>query len=122
MFADRKDAARQLAEVLSTNKHVKGTNSAKLIVLSIPRGGVVIGAEIAAALGCAHDVLVAKKIGFPGHKELAIGAVAEDGFAILDERIDDDWLSSEDIEIATEEAQMQVDAYIHARKRRSHLR
>jgi len=56
-------------------------------VLAVPRGGVVVGYEIAKALGIPLDIIVTKKIGAPDNPELAIGAVAEDGTFILDEDI-----------------------------------
>ena len=77
-FLNRVDAGRQLASAL---KFV-GKNG---IVLAIPRGGVVVGFEVAKALGIPLDVIIARKIGAPGNPELAIGAVAEDGTAILDD-------------------------------------
>lgn len=54
------------------------------IVLAIPRGGVVVGFEIARALGLSLDVIVPRKIGAPYNPELAIGAITEDGTIILD--------------------------------------
>lgn len=78
-FNDRIDAGKRLAAAL------KDFSSKKGIVLAIPRGGVVIGHEIANALSLALDVIIPRKIGAPGNPELAIGAVAEDGTAILDQ-------------------------------------
>lgn len=72
-FADRSQAARALAAEL-TRYRDKDT-----LVLGIPRGGVVIAAGIAGALGCEFDIVLARKIGAPGNPELAIGAVGEDG-------------------------------------------
>jgi predicted phosphoribosyltransferase len=83
LFLDRDDAGRQLAAKLKKEPWVKATPCGSLLVLSIPRGGAVVGAAVARALGCAHDIIAAKKIGCPGHEELAIGAVAEDGTMIL---------------------------------------
>jgi putative phosphoribosyl transferase len=81
MWADRVTAGRELAAAL---KRYEGKAEA---VLGIPRGGVVIAYEIAAALGLRMDIVIAKKIGAPGNPELAIGAVAEDGTARIDQRI-----------------------------------
>ncbi|HLN89634.1 MAG TPA: phosphoribosyltransferase [Candidatus Binatia bacterium] len=78
-FNDRIDAGKRLAAALKDFSGKKG------IVLAIPRGGVVIGHEIANALILPLDVIIPRKIGAPGNPELAIGAVAEDGTAILDE-------------------------------------
>jgi putative phosphoribosyl transferase len=56
-------------------------------VLGIPRGGVVIAAEIADCLAAELDIVLSRKIGAPGNPELAIGAVSEDGRLFLDERL-----------------------------------
>ena len=57
------------------------------IVLAIPRGGVVVGYEIAKALNLPLDVIIPRKIGAPDNPELAIGAMTEDGTIILDENL-----------------------------------
>jgi predicted phosphoribosyltransferase len=77
-FTDRVDAGKRLASALSDFSGKKG------IVLAIPRGGVVVGYVIAKALNLPLDVIIPRKIGAPDNPELAIGAVAEDGTAILD--------------------------------------
>jgi putative phosphoribosyl transferase len=76
-FADRRDAGRRLAPLLSD---LAGED---VVVLGLPRGGVPVAAEIATALGAALDVLVVGKIGVPGHEELALAAVADDGRVAL---------------------------------------
>jgi predicted phosphoribosyltransferase len=76
-FADRRDAGRRLAPLLSD---LAGEGA---VVLGLPRGGVPVAAEIAAALGASLDVLVVGKIGVPGHEELALAAVADDGRVAL---------------------------------------
>lgn len=83
MFMDRDEAGEQLAARLLAEPLVKETSKDKLLVLSIPRGGVVVGAAIARVLGCPHDIVAVKKIGFPGRAELAIGAMAEDGTLVF---------------------------------------
>jgi putative phosphoribosyl transferase len=80
-FADRVDAGKRLASALAD---LKGKNA---IVLSIPRGGVVVGFEICKELGFQLDIIVPRKIGAPNNPELAIGAVTEDGTTILNERL-----------------------------------
>jgi putative phosphoribosyl transferase len=75
-FADRRAAGRALAERLG-EKPAEGT-----VVLGLPRGGVVVAAEVAAALGAPLDVLVVRKIGLPWQPELAMGAVAAVGDAV----------------------------------------
>jgi predicted phosphoribosyltransferase len=80
-FNDRFDAGKRLASAL---KDFSGKNG---IVLAIPRGGVVVGYMIAKALNLPLDVIIPRKIGAPDNPELAIGAVAEDGTAILDQNL-----------------------------------
>ncbi len=80
-FSDRIDAGKRLAEALADFKSKNGA------VLAIPRGGVVIGYEIASALNLPLDVIVPHKLGAPDNPELAIGAIAEDGSTVLDENL-----------------------------------
>jgi putative phosphoribosyl transferase len=77
-FNDRVDAGKRLASELAD---FKGKDA---LVLAIPRGGVVVGYEIAKALSLQLDVIIPRKIGAPDNPELAIGAVTEDGTTILD--------------------------------------
>ena len=81
LFANRVEAAKRLASALAdfVNKDA--------IVLAIPRGGVVVGFEIARSLGLPLDVIVPRKIGAPDNPELAIGAMTEDGTIILDDEL-----------------------------------
>ena len=78
MFADRVDAGTKLAQELV------GTVAVPAVVLGIARGGVIVGAEIARALGAPLDVVICRKLGAPGNPELGIGAVAP-GVRVLDE-------------------------------------
>lgn len=80
IFEDRVDAGRRLAEKLA---RYRGSNA---IVLAIPRGGVVVGFEVAAALECPLDIVVPRKIGSPSQPELAIGAVTSDA-VMLDDKL-----------------------------------
>lgn len=80
-FNDRTDAGRQLAEALA------GTVHDDVVVLALPRGGVPVAVEVATALHAPLDVIGVRKIGAPGHPELGVGAVAEGGGLVLDERI-----------------------------------
>ncbi|MBV9411734.1 MAG: phosphoribosyltransferase, partial [Acidimicrobiia bacterium] len=82
-FADRVEAGHRLGEAL-VERAVGGEGS---VVLGIPRGGVVIGAEVARVLGLPLDVALAHKVGAPGNPELAIGAVGPDGTAVIDEAL-----------------------------------
>lgn len=79
MFRDRADAGEQLAEL------VDGHDVDADIVLAIPRGGLPLGRAVADRLGVPLDVVVARKLGAPGNPELAIGAVASDGSAWLND-------------------------------------
>lgn len=81
MFADRRDAARELARWLARYK-----DAADAVVLAIPRGGVVIGAVLAEELGLPLDVVLTKKIGHPDNPEYAIGVVSLSG-EIVDEAV-----------------------------------
>lgn len=81
MFRDRVDAGRQLAGALSAF-----ARDPSAIVLGVPRGGVVVAAEVARALGLPLDVVVASKVGAPGNPEFAVGAVAPDGVVSVNER------------------------------------
>ncbi len=78
-FQDREEAGKMLALKLTEYSN-KDT-----IVLAIPRGGVVIGYQVAHELKAPLDIIVPRKIGAPDNSELAIGAVAEDGSLSLDE-------------------------------------
>jgi putative phosphoribosyl transferase len=82
LFQDRREAGKALAARLAS---FKGRPS--LIVLGIPRGGVVVGHEIAKALGAPLDVYITRKIGAPHNPELAIGAVASDGTLRIDHQL-----------------------------------
>ena len=80
VFADRRDAGRRLASALAANE--AATTG---MVCGIPRGGVVVAAAVAEELGRPLRAVVARKVGAPGHAELAVGAVGPDGIAVLDE-------------------------------------
>ncbi|MBP6964976.1 MAG: phosphoribosyltransferase [Armatimonadetes bacterium] len=79
IFDNRVDAGRRLAGRL------RDYDAPDAIVLAIPRGGVVVGYEVAAALGAPLDVIIPRKIGAPGQSELAVGAVAGENIVVLDE-------------------------------------
>src|SRR5208282_5526204 len=76
---DRSEAGRLLAERLSAYRE-----SPEVVVLALPRGGVPVGFEIARALGAPLDVFIVRKLGVPGHPELAMGAIATGGMRFLD--------------------------------------
>ena len=81
-FRDRKEAGILLAKYLEHYKGAPGT-----IILGLPRGGVVTGAEVARVLGLPLDVLVVRKLGTPGHEELAMGAIVRGGVRVLNEDV-----------------------------------
>ena len=81
-FVDRVDAGRQLAAKL-----VDLRDAPDVLVLGIPRGGVVVAYEIALALHAPLDVALSRKLGAPHNEELAIGALAENGSRVLDDEL-----------------------------------
>jgi len=80
-FASREDAGKRLVQLLQYQQ-VRPD-----LVLGLPRGGVVVAAQVAHTLGVPLDVLIVRKIGHPLHREFAVGALAECGIVILDEAI-----------------------------------
>ena len=76
VFADRTEAGRRLASAL------EGHLGPGALVLGVPRGGVVVAAEVARALTLELDAVIVRKIGAPGQPEYAIGAIDEDGRVI----------------------------------------
>lgn len=94
VFKNRQEAGEKLAEALAQYKNAKD-----VIILALPRGGVVVGAEVAQALGLPLDIVVPRKIGAPGNEEYAIGAITETGEKVFNEdelrNIDKEWLARE---------------------------
>lgn len=82
LFDDRRDAGRRLAAKL---EHYAGRPH--VIVLALPRGGVPVGFEVATAIDVPLDVFLVRKLGFPGHEEYAMGAIASGGIRVLDEAL-----------------------------------
>lgn len=82
-FSDRTEAGRRLAERLD---HLRGQD---LVVLGLPRGGVPVAFEVAKALGAPLDVIVVRKLGLPFQPELAMGAIGEGGFRVLNQAVID---------------------------------
>jgi len=81
-FKDRAEAGRTLASLLAPY-----ANRSDVIVLALPRGGVPVAREIAAALHAPLDVFLVRKLGVPGHEELAMGAIATGGVRILNQEV-----------------------------------
>src|SRR5215471_4539126 len=77
-FLDRADAGRQLVGPLTAY-----AGRSDVVVLALPRGGVPVAYEVARALRAPLDVFLVRKLGVPGHPELAMGAIAEGGIEVL---------------------------------------
>jgi putative phosphoribosyl transferase len=81
-YRDRSEAGIILAE------HLKDyANKSNVIVLALPRGGVPVAFEIATALSIPLDIIIVRKLGVPGHKELAMGAIASGGTVVFNESL-----------------------------------
>jgi putative phosphoribosyl transferase len=89
-FRDRTEAGKQLASKLSAY-----ANRSDVLVLGLPRGGVPVAAEVSKALHAPLDVCLVRKLGVPGHKELAMGAIASGGVRVLNYDVLD-WLGISD--------------------------
>src|SRR3954470_24699999 len=100
-FADRRQAGQVLARQLGAY-----AGRADVLVLGLPRGGVVVAFEVARALGAPLDVFTVRKLGVPGQEELAMGAIAPGGVMVLNRdvldrlRIDDELVQ----QVAADEA------------------
>jgi putative phosphoribosyl transferase len=81
-FRDRAEAGRVLAGALASY-----AGRTDLIVLALPRGGVPVAFEVARALGAPLDVFLVRKLGLPGHEELAMGAIASGGIRLINEDV-----------------------------------
>lgn len=81
-FADRLAAGRRLATALAAYR-----GQGDVVVLGLPRGGVPVAYEVARALGAPLDVFLVRKLGVPGHEELAMGAIASGGVRVLNEDV-----------------------------------
>ena len=87
-FKNRQEAGRLLGERLRT--HVLDVDTmSDIIVLGLPRGGVPVAFEVAQALGAPLDVLLVRKLGLPGHEELAMGAITGNGEMLLQAEVVD---------------------------------
>jgi predicted phosphoribosyltransferase len=82
MFEDRTEAGRVLADKLAAY-----TGRADVVVLALPRGGVPVGFEVARSLGVPLDVCSVRKLGVPGHEELAMGAIAGHGTRVVNQAV-----------------------------------
>jgi putative phosphoribosyl transferase len=81
-FRNREEAGQRLARELN-----RYSGREDVIVLALPRGGVPVGWEVARALGAPMDIFLVRKLGVPGHEELAMGAIASGGVRVLNEQV-----------------------------------
>src|SRR5438045_5746623 len=82
LYRDRFDAGKRLAGLLGAYAHRQD-----VLVLALPRGGVPVGSEVAKALNAPLDVYLVRKLGVPGHEELAMGAIATGGVIVLNQDV-----------------------------------
>jgi len=112
IFKDRTDAGKQLAASLLSYK------SQDVVVYALPRGGVVVGAEIATALDAPLDLIIVRKVGHPSSPEYAIAAVGEDGHSVVNskevESVDKHWFE-ERVRIEQQEARRRRELYTRGR-------
>jgi putative phosphoribosyl transferase len=81
-FLDRRDAGRKLAAKLGHYAH-----RTDVLVIGLPRGGVPVAYEVAEALGAPLDILLVRKLGVPGERELAMGAIASGGVQLVNHKV-----------------------------------
>lgn len=112
-FKDRCDAGQQLAKLLSP------LGRRDIVVYALPRGGVIVAAEIIKVLGCTFDLVITRKIRHPFSPEYAIGAIAEDGHSVFNEDaiedVDKEYLKSE-ISVQRKEARRRRKIYLSGKK------
>ncbi len=82
MFRNRTEAGKRLAQPLIGRRF-----AADVVVLGLPRGGVPVAAQVATALHAPLDVFIVRKLGVPGHEELAMGAIASGGVRVLNREV-----------------------------------
>ena len=105
-YRDRREAGEALAELVDAHL---GPNPGPVTVLGLARGGVPVGAPIAERIGAELDVLTVRKIGTPGHRELAMGAVASGGLMVVNEDLVSRLgLTSRDVESQAEIARREL--------------
>ncbi len=112
-FRDRVDAGQQLAGLLGKYKNQNA------VVYALPRGGVPVAMEVARVLNCPLDLIIVRKIGHPTNPEYALGALAEEGFLVVNEeelaRVDPKWFKTE-MEKQKQEARRRRELYLQGRK------
>ena len=105
IFRDRTDAGHILASKLT-----KYLNQVNTVILALPRGGVPVAYEIGKALGLPVDIFVVRKLGVPGHEELAMGAIASGGVRHINRDVVDQLrIDSETIDVASRREQKEIE-------------
>ncbi len=108
VFSDRRDAGLRLAERL---RHYAGEDP---VVVALPRGGVPVAVQVADVLAAPMDILAVRKLGAPGHPELAVGAVAEDSVGVIDTRmVRVTSLSERDLDETLDRESVELDRRVH---------
>ena len=104
-FLNRQDAGRQLAARLAGY-----ANDPSVLVLGLPRGGVPVAYEVARGLEAPLDVFVVRKLGVPGHRELAMGAIASGGVRVLNRDVIDAWrISPSAVDAVAEQELLEIE-------------
>ncbi len=111
MFRDRSDAGERLATLIQKDP-VFSKYSSELVVVSLLRGGAVVGSVAARVLGATHIPLIVIKISAPGNEELAIGALCGNSVYRDEEVIDDLKLNSTEINSQIEKAKIKQQEYV----------
>jgi len=88
-FQDRQEAGRVLAQRLQSLDEQRNALRGQVLVLALPRGGVPVGFEVAQTLHAELDVFLVRKLGVPGHEELAMGAIASGDVRVLNQGVID---------------------------------
>jgi predicted phosphoribosyltransferase len=108
LFEDRRDAGRLLAQAV-------GALQKDAVVLALPRGGMPVAYEVARAHNLPLDILVVRKLGVPGHEELAMGAIASGGTLVLNPDILQEFkISSQTLLAVTEQEELEIERREHA--------
>ena len=103
-FRNRTEAGRLLS-----HKLLNYANQRNLIVLALPRGGVPVAFEVAKVLNAPLDVFLVRKLGLPGHEELAMGAIASGGFRVLNDTVIEAFgVSSQTIDLVAAKEQKEL--------------
>src|SRR5207237_4390907 len=105
IFRDRNEAGQILASKLT-----KYVNQVDTVILALPRGGGPVADEIGKELGAPSDIFVVRKLGVPGHEELAMGAIASGGVRHINRDVVDQLrIDSETIEVASRREQKEIE-------------